>query len=341
VQLRTTPLRLAVVIVTGLVLSVIVAYLSLTSGEFDLSVREVVNTLFRLETTPQRDLVIFDFRLPRIVLGALVGAGLAAAGAVIQGVSRNGLADPGILGINAGAGAAIVTFMFFYQGQIRTTGWSAILAMPFFGLAGGIAAAVLIYLFAWKSGRLDPQRLLLTGIAISSGFGAWTLFLSLKMNASDFEMATVWLSGSIWSANWKFVVSIAPWLIILLPVIYRKSYVLDLFQLHESSAISLGVRTEREKSLLLLASIGMVSACVSISGGIGFVGLLAPHIARRLVGLHHRHMLPVCTIVGMLLVILADYIGKNVVSPAEVPVGIVIAIIGVPYFVTLLMKRPA
>ncbi|MDF2922765.1 MAG: iron transporter permease [Paenibacillaceae bacterium] len=338
---KLTRLRLWSVILAGLGIVLISGYVSLTNGEFDLTVKEVVKTLFRIESTPERDLVIFDFRLPRIVIGAMVGLGLGIAGAVIQGITRNGLADPGILGINAGAGAAIVIFMFFYQGQVRTTGWTAILAMPFFGLVGGIMAAVLIYMFAWKSGRLDPQRLLLVGIAISSGFGAITLYLSLKMRSADFEMATVWLSGSIWSANWKFVVAITPWLLVLLPVIYRKSYILDLFQLHESTAASLGVATEKEKSFLLLASIGIVSACVSVSGGVGFVGLLAPHIARRLVGLHHRHVLPVCGILGMALVMLADFIGKTVVAPAEVPVGIVIAIIGVPYFLTLLMKRPA
>lgn len=324
----------------GFALVLVSAYMSLTNGEFDMTISEVVKTILRLETTPDRDLVIFDFRLPRIVIGALVGLGLGVAGAVIQGISRNGLADPGILGINAGAGAAIVLFMFLYQGQIRTTGWAGILAQPLFGLVGGLMAALLIYLFAWKAGRLDPQRLLLVGIAIGSGFGALSLYLSLKMKASDFETATVWLTGSIWSANWKYVVSILPWLVVLIPVIYSRSYVLDLFQLHESSAKSLGVSTEREKSILLLSSIGIVSACVSVSGGIGFVGLLAPHIARRLVGLHHRRVLPACGLLGMVLVLLADFAGKTIVAPAEVPAGIIIAIIGVPYFVFLLMKRP-
>jgi iron complex transport system permease protein len=314
-------------------------YLSLTNGQFDMSVIEIIHTLLRIESTPARDLVIFDFRLPRIVLAALVGLGLGIAGAVMQGVTRNGLADPGILGINAGAGAAIVLFMYFYQGQIQTSGWGGVLLMPLFGFAGGLAAAALIYLFAWKAGRLDSQRLLLVGIAIGSGFGAVTLYISLKMKASDFEMANVWLSGSIWSANWQFVVTTLPWLLILIPVIYWRSYVLDLFQLHEHTSTSLGVPVEREKSILLLASIGLVSACVSVSGGIGFVGLLSPHIARRLVGLHHRHMIPVCGMIGMVLVLVSDFIGKTIVAPAEIPVGLIIAMIGVPYLIGLLMKK--
>lgn len=333
--------RLWFVLSGGAALILAASYVSLTHGEFDMTLQEVIQTLFRIHPTPQLDLVIFDFRLPRIVIAALVGLGLGIAGAAVQGVTRNGLADPGILGINAGAGAAIVIFMFFYQGQMETTGWTAALAMPFFGLIGGLVAALLIYLFAWKAGRLDSQRLLLVGIAIGSGFGSLSLYLSLKMKASDFEMATVWMSGSIWSADWKLVATVIPWLVILIPVIWLKSYVLDLFQLHEHIAKSLGVATEKEKSILLLSSIGLVSACVSVSGGIGFVGLLSPHIARRLVGLHHRFVIPVCGMVGMVLVLLSDFVAKTVVAPAEIPVGLIIAVIGVPYFVVLLMKKTA
>ncbi|AUO05209.1 iron ABC transporter permease [Paenibacillus jamilae] len=333
--------RLWFVLSGGAALILVASYVSLTHGEFDMTLQEVIQTLLRIHPTPQLDLVIFDFRLPRIVIAALVGLGLGIAGAAVQGVTRNGLADPGILGINAGAGAAIVIFMFFYQGQMETTGWTAALAMPFFGLIGGLVAALLIYLFAWKAGRLDSQRLLLVGIAIGSGFGSLSLYLSLKMKASDFEMATVWMSGSIWSADWKLVAAVIPWLVILIPVIWLKSYVLDLFQLHEHTAKSLGVATEKEKSILLLSSIGLVSACVSVSGGIGFVGLLSPHIARRLVGLHHRFVIPVCGMIGMVLVLLSDFIAKTVVAPAEIPVGLIIAVIGVPYFVVLLMKKTA
>ncbi|GCL71740.1 iron ABC transporter permease [Paenibacillus naphthalenovorans] len=316
-------------------------YIHLTNGEFDMTVSEVLRTLLRIHPQPDHDMVLFEFRLPRIVIAALVGFGLGIAGAVIQGVTRNGLADPGILGINAGAGAAIVLFMFFFQGNVIRTGWTAIMMMPLFGLIGGLAAAALIYFFAWQNGRLDPQRLVLTGIAIGSGFGAFTMFLSLQMNAKDFEMATVWLTGSIWNANWVYIASMLPWFIVLVPVLMRRAPLLDVFQLEESSVKGLGVRVEREKSLFLLSSIGLVSACVSVSGSIGFVGLLAPHIAKRLVGLRHRRVMSVCGLIGMMMVIVSDLIAKTVFSPAELPVGIVISIVGVPYFVYLLFKAKA
>lgn len=329
------------VLLGAVALIVTAAYLSLTNGSFDMTVGDIVRTLLRIDPQPEHDLVIFDFRLPRIVIAALVGLGLGVAGAAIQGVTRNGLADPGILGINAGAGAAVVIFMFFFSGQIKGAGWFSTMAMPLFGWAGGLTTAAFLYLFAWKDGKLDPQRVLLVGIAIASGLGAVAMYISLKMNPSDFEMATVWMTGSIYNANWKFIVSMLPWLVILIPVIVSRSYTLDLLQLEENSVRSLGVAVEKERMILLLGSIGLVSACVSVSGGIGFVGLMAPHIARRLVGIRHVRMVPVCGLIGMALVVVSDFIAKTVFSPAELPVGIVISIIGVPYFVYLLFKARA
>ncbi|WP_462405432.1 FecCD family ABC transporter permease [Gracilibacillus sp. Marseille-QA3620] len=314
-------------------------YISLTNGAFDMTVGEVVRTLLRIEGNPKFDLIIFDFRLPRIVIAALVGMGLGVAGTVIQGITRNGLADSGILGINAGAGAAIVIFMFFFQGQLSNLGTAGIMLQPLFGLAGGLLAALLIYFFSFKGGRLDTERLLLTGIAIGSGFGALSLYVSLKMKSADFEMATVWISGSIYNANWIYILSMLPWLLILLPIIYHKAHLLDLFQLEEATVTSIGVRVEREKSILLLASIGVISSCVSVSGSISFIGLMAPHIARSLVGTRHRAIIPVSGAVGMLLVLLSDFIAKTAFSPLEIPVGIVVSIIGVPYFLYLLVKR--
>lgn len=338
---RESWLRYRLILVTNGCLILAAIYSSLTNGTFDLTITDVFRAIFRIDPVPEHDLVIFDFRLPRIVIAGLVGLGLGIAGAVIQGITRNGLADPGILGINAGAGAAIVLFMYFFQGQVTGTGWFFILIVPLFGLIGGLGVSLLIYFFSWKGGRLDPQRLLLSGIAIGSGIGAFSLFLSLKMNASDFEMATVWISGSIYNANWNYIISMLPWLVVLIPVIYKKAYLLDLFQLEETNIKSLGVSVEKEKSILLLSSIGLVSACVSVSGSIGFVGLMAPHIAKRLVGIHHNRVIPVCGAVGMLLVIVSDFIAKTVFAPAELPVGIVISIIGVPYFLYLLTKTKA
>lgn len=316
-------------------------YMGITNGTYDISIGDVFKTLLRISPTGDHDLVIFQFRLPRIVVAMMVGLGLSIAGIVIQGLTQNGLADPGIMGINAGAGAAIIIFMFFFQGSAKSTSWAASLSIPVFGLVGGLASALFVYAFAWKGGRLDAQRLLLCGIAAGAGLGALSLYLSLRMNASDYEMASVWINGSIWNANWRNITSMIPWFVVLLPLILWKAYILDLFQMEESTVKSLGVSVEKEKAILLLSCIGLVSACVSVSGNIGFVGLIAPHIAKRLVGIHHHRAVPVCGGVGILLVLLSDFIGKTFFQPVELPVGIVISLIGVPYFVYLLLKGKA
>ncbi|WP_413381727.1 FecCD family ABC transporter permease [Alkalihalobacillus sp. 1P02AB] len=323
----------AVIAVIGLGL-----YFSLTSGSYSLTVKETFQTLFRMEKNPQYDLIIFDFRLPRIVIGAMVGFGLGTAGAVLQGITRNPLADPGILGINAGAGAAIVGFLFFFQGQIMDVNWVSILAMPLFGWFGGITAVLLILFFATEKGRLDPQTFILVGIAVSAGFGAITLFISLKMNPSDYETAAVWLAGSVYSANWKYVWTILPWVLVLTPLIIYKAKVLDIFSLVDGSIKGLGVSLTKERYLLIFYSVGLVSACVSVSGSIGFVGLIAPHIARQLLGVRHIRILPLSGLIGMAMVVVGDWIGKTIFAPAQLPVGIVISIIGVPYFVYLLFR---
>ncbi|MCI3922212.1 iron ABC transporter permease [Paenibacillus sp. TRM 82003] len=314
------------------------AYLSLTNGTFDLSLGDVLRTLLRIDPVPEHDLVVFDFRLPRIVLALVIGFALGIAGAAVQGLTRNGLADPGILGIHAGAGMFIVGFMFLVQGSMQETGWAAVMTMPFFGFIGGLAAFALIYYFAKERGTLDPQRLILVGIAMTSGFGAVTMYVSLKMNPQDYEMAVVWLAGSIYGANWKFVVATLPWLLLFAPALWVRARTLDVLQLGEPSSVNLGVRVESEKRWLLAGSVGLVSASVSVSGSIAFVGLIAPHVARRLVGLKHRHILPVSGLVGAAMVVVGDFIGKTIFAPAELAVGIVISIIGVPYFITLLFR---
>jgi len=308
---------------------------------FDMSVWQVLKTLVGLEENESFKLVIFEFRLPRLVIAILVGIGLGLAGVVLQGVTKNSLADPGILGINAGAGASVVIFMYFFQFQatlIDGSSWMKILMMPLFGFVGGTLAAAFIFIFSLKNGRMDMQRLILTGIAINSGFGALTMFISLKMNEKDYESAAIWQAGSIFNANWTFVVAMLPWIILFSIYIIKKSSLLDYFQLEEETIMSLGIRLEKEKIMLLLSSVGLVSACVSVSGSIGFIGLMAPHIARQLVGIHHRYIIPVSAFVGATLLVISDYVAKTVFAPSELAVGIVVSIIGIPYFLFLLIK---
>ncbi|WP_411349106.1 FecCD family ABC transporter permease [Paenibacillus sp. WLX2291] len=330
--------RIWLVVPLLLLVTLAVVYISVTNGTFDMTVGDVIRTLLRIDVTREYDLVVFDFRLPRIVLAMLTGFGLGIAGAVIQGVTRNGLADPGMLGINAGASMAVVLFMLVFSQTLDLTGWFAYMAMPLFGLAGGMLAVAIIFWLARSNGRLDPQQLILVGIAVSAGFAAVTLYLSLKMNPNDFEAAAVWLAGSLHSANWRYIGAMLPWLLLIAPYLWWKGKVLDVLQLHDETTLSLGLDLGRQRRKLVLAAVGLVAACISVSGGIGFVGLIAPHIARRLVGLHHRRLLPVSGLVGMLMVSLGDLIGKTIFAPAQLAAGIVISLIGVPYFIYLLFR---
>lgn len=308
---------------------------------FDMTITEVLKTIFGLESNPKFELVIFEFRLPRIIIALLVGIGLAIAGSVLQGITKNDLADPGILGINAGAGAAVSFFMLFFQFNASRADGSQLLnimMMPIFGLVGGVLAAAIIFVFAYKNGRLDVERLLLTGIAINTGFGALALYITLKMSERDFEMAALWQTGTIYNANWAFIIAMLPWVTLLGIYIYRKKHLLDYFQLEESTIVSLGISIEKEKIKLLLASVGIVSACVSVSGSIGFIGLMAPHIARQLVGVHHKYVVPFSALIGAALLLVSDFIAKTIFAPSELAVGVVVSIIGIPYFLYLLIK---
>lgn len=226
------PKKVAVIYAVFIVLILTICYLSITVGSFAVHPAELLSTLLHINPNEQYAILLFELRLPRIVTAALVGLGLGIAGSVIQAMTRNGLADPGILGINAGAGAAIVGYMLIFQGQTETTSLLAAMGMPFFGLIGGILAAIFIFIFAWHAGNLDSGRIILVGIAINSGFSAVSLYLSLKMNPNDHEMAMVWKNGSIWSANWTYIQAALPWLLVLIPFLLMKSGLLEIGRAH-------------------------------------------------------------------------------------------------------------
>jgi iron complex transport system permease protein len=333
--------RYRVVFWTSLGLLLIVVYFNLTYGVMQITVSDVLKTLLRIDPLHQYDLLIWEFRLPRIIIAGLVGAALGIAGTVIQGITRNGLADPGILGINSGAGVGIIIYILFFQEKISSSDWFAVMAMPFFGLIGGLGTALLIYYLAQYNGELNPQRLLLTGIAIGSGLSSVILYLTLKMTTGDFQMTALWFAGNVDKASWKQIAVLLPWLVLLIPPLFWKSSLLDLFQLKEGTVRSLGVAIEEEKAFFLMSSVGLVGASVAVAGGINFVGLIVPHIAKRLVGIAHQRVIVISAILGMILVMSADLISRTLFAPAEIALGILISLIGAPYFIYLLFTAKA
>lgn len=323
----------------GIIAILLVLFISINAGFIKIPFNEVMDTLLG-HGTEDNELTIFSFRLPRIMMAIMVGMGIAVSGAILQGISRNPLADPGILGINSGAGLAIVLYMFFLQGTtFLAQGMLSTFIMPLVALVGAFFAAFLIYILAWKKGNTSPTRMLLVGIGINAAFGAILIVFQLKMEPADFTKALVWLSGTIWATNWTFVWALLPWLCVLIPYAVYRSRVLDIMTLSEPSAISVGVDLNKERRNFLILSVALAGACVAVGGGITFLGLIAPHIARKLVGASHRKVLPLSAVLGGLILLSADTIGRVIMESMELPVGIVVAIIGAPYFVYLLVKN--
>ncbi|PLR86339.1 iron ABC transporter permease [Bacillus canaveralius] len=318
------------------ILIVVLFFISLNMGVVRIAPLDVIKTLLGMGTERDR-LILVDFRLPGMVLALLIGAGLAVSGAILQGVSKNELADPGILGINTGAGFAVILFIFFFQGSMANLSTSGVFIMPLFALFGALGAALIIYVLAWKKG-LDPVRLILVGIGVNAGFGAAIIIFQLKMNPQDFMQAAVWLSGDIWGANWKFVWALAPWILLLIIYAVYKSHALNILNLGDQLAIGLGTKVEHERRILLVVAVALAGLIVAAGGGIAFLGLVAPHIARRMVGPKHQLLIPITSLLGALLLLLADTIGKNILAPSEIPVGVVVSILSAPYFIYLLMK---
>ncbi|WP_246566039.1 FecCD family ABC transporter permease [Tissierella simiarum] len=316
------------------ILIIITFIISINTGYIRLSPIDVIRVLFGGGTDKEK-LILFDFRLPRIVISIMIGAGLSLSGCIMQGVSRNALADPGILGINSGAGLMVVLFVSFFS----TNSITSIFFLPFLALIGAGLTATLIYVLAYKKHEgISPTRLLLTGIAVQSAISAAMIVLTIRLNPEKFKFVSVWLAGSIWEANWKFVLALLPWLVILIPFVFYKAKVLNVMNMGDQIATGFGVEVEKERRVLLASAVALAGSCVAVSGGISFVGLIAPHLARRLVGPKHEFLLPASALTGSLLVVVADTLGRWIVQPSEIPTGIVVAIVGAPYFLYLLAK---
>jgi iron complex transport system permease protein len=323
-----------------LVLSVVailifaVFVISMNTGVIKLLPLDLLKTLVGMGTERQ-ELVLWQFRLPRIVISMLIGAGLALSGCIMQGISRNGLADPGILGINAGAGLVVILYVSYFP----TTANVPVFFLPLLAFGGAALTALLIFVLSYKKHEgIKPTRLILTGVAIAAGISAAMIVLTLRLNPEKYQMVATWLAGSIWGTNWKFVMALLPWIVILLPYVFFKAQTMNVLNLSDATARGLGAHVSREQFKLLAAAVALAASCVAVSGGIGFVGLIAPHLARRLVGPKHQGLLPASALLGALLVLTADTIGRSIMQPNEIPTGIVTAIIGAPYFLYLMTR---
>ncbi|MDQ0880445.1 iron complex transport system permease protein [Peribacillus sp. V2I11] len=317
-----------------ILISIVAVLISLNTGTLRISPLKVIQTLFGYGDF-KSSTVLFDYRMPRILITMLAGVGLGISGAILQGLSRNPLADPGILGLHAGASFGLIIFVTYFHSLDE----KASILIPLFTFLGGILTAFLIVLLAYDRYKgILPIRLILIGIAISAGFSAITLFLSLRLDEETYSFASRWLVGNVWGRDWIHVIALFPWILILAPYAYFQSNTLNALSLGDDVAAGLGASVQKQRLLMLVTAVGLSCASVAMAGGIGFIGLVAPHLARRLVGPMYQHFLPVAGLIGLIILVLADTIGRSIFQPNAIPAGIVVAAIGAPYFLYLLTK---
>lgn len=318
-------------------LIILTMVISIGLGHSSLSYDRLFSTLLGYGTAKET-FILYSLRLPRVMIVTVAGMALALSGTILQGITRNDLADPGIIGINSGAGVAITIYFLFMPIEVN----SFIYILPLIAFFGALLTVMLIYLFAYhKKEGLNPTKFILVGIGFSFALSGAMIFLISSADRTKVDFIAKWLAGDIWGTDWVFLWAIVPWLVMLVPLTLVKSSRLDLLRLSEPLSISLGVHVEKERIVLLMTAVALAASAVSVTGGISFIGLMSPHIARALVGVKHRLFIPIAMLLGGWLLLLADTISRNMFSPSGIPAGVVVAFIGAPYFIYLLMKKNA
>jgi iron complex transport system permease protein len=291
--------------------------------------------------TELRDrIIVTEIRLPRALLGALVGGGLAVSGAVLQGLFRNPLADPGLVGVSSGAGLAAVVFIVL-GGTVfgGLTGGFGIYGLPVAAFAGGLVTTAILYRIATRHGQTAIATLLLAGIALGALAGAATGLLVYLANDAQLRDLTFWGLGSLAGADWAKVIAAGPVILAALALTPFLGAGLNAMTLGEASAHHLGVPVQRFKAVAIVTVAAATGASVAVSGGIGFVGIVVPHVLRMMIGPDHRYLLVASALLGATFLLAADAVSRTIVAPSELPIGIVTAAVGGPFFLFILLRR--
>ena len=311
--------------VSTLSLMVLLFGLSIRLGTYTLSFEEIWAAF---QPDDKNYFTLMEYRLPRAVLAILLGGALAISGVLVQSVVRNPLASPDILGINNAAGLVAVSVLMFLPNL-------AFYWMPIFAFLGGVLSFVILWIVCGFNFR--PIKMAIIGVALSALWAAISHYLMLT-NPVEINTAMLWLTGSLWGRSWSYLNVVLPWLIVLLPLPFIFCRDLDTLGLGENKASTLGVTVNKVQISVLVLAVALSTTAVAICGPIAFLGLVAPHLARRLVGGRHRTLLPAALIIGALLLQLSDILARVIDPPTELPAGILTAIIGAPYFFYLLMR---
>lgn len=299
--------------------------LSIRYGTYTLSFDEISQAF---HPDDKNYFTLMEYRLPRALLAIIIGSALAISGVLVQSVVRNPLASPDILGINNAAGLVAVTVLIFLPNL-------AFYWLPIFAFIGGVLSFILLWMICGFNFR--PIKMAIIGVALSALWAAISHYLMLT-NPVEINTAMLWLTGSLWGRSWAYVNVVLPWLLVLLPLPFIFCRDLDTLGLGENKAATLGVSVNKTQILVLVLAVALSTTAVAICGPIAFLGLVAPHLARKLVGGRHRTLLPAAMLIGTLLLQISDILARVIDPPTELPAGILTAIIGAPYFFYLLMR---
>ena len=304
------------------------SFLSLTKGSSIISIKEITDILLNPGNDP-RSQIIWNIRMPRTIVGALVGINLSLSGAILQAIMRNPLADPHIIGISSGAGLAGVVIMILFPAM-------EYLITPV-AFIGAMLAAVCIYILAWKNG-IKPVRIILAGVAVSAFLGAGISGLMI-FYSDRVHGALMWMVGGLAARSWPHVNIILPYAVIGLILALASAAYLNILQLGDEMARGLGVNVEVTRIILTAIAALLAASAVSVVGLLGFVGLVVPHAARLLIGSDYRFLLPASALLGIAIVTLSDTFARVIFAPIELPVGIIMAFLGAPFFLFLLRRE--
>ena len=325
--INRTAWRLTILILF-LFLALLGAFLSLTKGSSVITMEQIVELLLHPGEDPQSQ-IIWNIRMPRTIVGALVGINLSLSGAILQAIMRNPLADPHIIGISSGAGLAGVVIMILFPAL-------EYLITPV-AFVGAMLAAICIYILAWKNG-IKPVRIILAGVAVSAflsaGISGLMIFYSDRVHG-----ALMWMVGGLAARSWPHVNIILPYAIIGLVLALASASYLNILQLGDEMARGLGVNVEVTRIIMTAIAALLAASAVSVVGLLGFVGLVVPHAARLLIGSDYRFLLPAAALLGVAIVTLSDTFARVIFAPIELPVGIIMAFLGAPFFLFLLRRE--
>ena len=320
-------------------LLIIVSVISLSSGAVSTTFQETINYIFSFilssgEIDPIKEKVISNIRLPRIILSILVGASLAVSGASLQGIFKNPMADPGIIGVSSGAAVGAVTIL-----SLGFASYS-ILMIPIFSFIGGLSAAFIVFVISRLASNSSSSSFILSGLAVSTFLNS--IISLIRLSSKKFgELTSIlnWLAGGFQDSRWEHVYMTFPIILLALPFLMIYSNKINILSLSDDSAKSLGLNVNKDKLIILILATLVTSVSVAVSGILAFVGIMIPHITRLLVGPDNRVVIPVSALIGSLFILSGDLLARTIMLPNEIRLGVITSFIGAPYFIFLLIKQ--